>query len=530
MNATYKVLIVDDEEAIRSSIRSCIDWERTGFSIVADASNAHDALRLVDELSIDLVITDIVMPNMDGLDFTQMLKERYPQLPCIVISGFDNFEFAQRAIELRVIGYLLKPIVASKLESLLASSKAILQQNEGMAQERNRNYLNRITAHRTHSPQDPAEPADGNYYLMLVSSLPAVCVDSPSAWLERTAKSLLKQNKITAHYVTAYDIPRYPGIYGIMLHCNNLSVQSYYHLADQLAQQINTISPDNPYKAPCHIGVAYPFPTTRSIHPAFKQALKNLRMCPFFKADIYTETALARKMSTEFKDYLASSSESIRLLMQNRKFNDTKKFINNLLNDKNAEQFTLSSANSLISLMTSQLSLLIALYDFSDLAQEVEALQSPVYLLNFHTISQWRDDILRIVDRIELCFSQHNQDDLVIRVQKYLADNYASDWDLSELAALFYVNSSYLSHIFKKKTGKTISAYIEDLRIQNACVLLRTTNISIGDIAAAVGYSDPNYFAKRFRKKIKKSPVAYRKAPSDDAILLSNDTDSIDYE
>jgi YesN/AraC family two-component response regulator len=219
-------------------------------------------------------------------------------------------------------------------------------------------------------------------------------------------------------------------------------------------------------------------------------------------------------MSTEFKDYLASSSESIRLLMQNRKFNDTKKFINNLLNDKNAEQFTLSSANSLISLMTSQLSLLIALYDFSDLAQEVEALQSPVYLLNFHNISQWRDDILRIVDRIELCFSQHNQDDLVIRVQKYLADNYASDWDLSELAALFYVNSSYLSHIFKKKTGKTISAYIEDLRIQNACVLLRTTNISIGDIAAAVGYSDPNYFAKRFRKKIKNLPSHIEKPPA----------------
>lgn len=248
-------------------------------------------------------------------------------------------------------------------------------------------------------------------------------------------------------------------------------------------------------------------------------------MIPFLHSDIYTETALARKTPAEFNDRLASSSESIRLLMQNRKFADAKKYVSLLLRNENAGFFTPSSANGLISLMSSQLSLLIALYDFSDLAQEVEALQSPVYLLNFHNIAQWREDILRIIDRIELCFSQHNQDDLVHRVQKYLANNFASDWDLTELAALFYVNSSYLSHIFKKKTGKTISAYIEDLRIHNACTLLLTTDLSISDIAAAVGYSDPNYFAKRFRKKTKMSPVTYRKTPIADVHLSLSDSD-----
>ncbi|MBE6960751.1 MAG: response regulator [Ruminococcaceae bacterium] len=530
MSTVYKVLIVDDEASIRSSIRGCIDWEQTGFVIAAEADNAQDALRLVDELAIDLVISDIVMPDIDGLNFTQLLKQQHPRLPCILISGFDSFEYAQRALELRVVGYLLKPIVASKLEALLASCKEILQQNEALLQERNRHQLNRITAHRTHSAQNAPDLIDGNYYLMLISSLPAVCKNSPVDWLESALKRLLAQNKIQAHSITAYDIPRYPGIYGIMLHCSALSIQSYYHLANLLAAQINNVSPDNPFQTPCYIGVAYPCSSAKSVHPAFKQAIKNLRMIPFLNADIYTETALARKTPTEFADYLASSSESIRLLMQNRKFADAKKYINLLLCNENAGHFTPSSANSLISLMSSQLSLLIALYDFSDLAQEVEALQSPVYLLNFHNISQWRNDILRIVDHIEQCFSQHNQDDLVHRVRKYLADNYASDWDLTELAALFYVNSSYLSHIFKKKTGKTISAYIEDLRIQNACTLLLTTDVSIGDIAAAVGYSDPNYFAKRFRKKVKKSPVAYRKSPDTSGNLSPDDFDDTDAE
>lgn len=524
MSTLYKVLLVDDEASIRSSIRSCIDWEQAGFTIVAEASNAQDAIRLVDEFAVDLVITDIVMPNIDGLNFTQLLREQHPQLPCILISGFDNFEYAQRALELRVLGYLLKPIVASKLSALLASCREILQQNDALLQERNRNFLNRITAHRTHSAQASDDPIDGNYYLILISSLPAICKDSPVEWLENTIKKLLSQHRIDAHAITAYDIPRYPGIYSIMLHCSNLSIQTYYHLARLLAEQVNGNQTNNPFKTPCHIGVAYPCSTAKSIHPAFRQALKNLRMVPFLSTDIYTETALARKTPTEFNDQLASSSESIRLLMQNRKFADAKKYINILLSDENSEYFTPSSANSLISLMSSQMSLLIALYDFSDLAQEVEALQSPIYLLNFHDVTQWRNDLLRIIDHIEQCFSQHNQDDLVHRVRKYLADNYATEWDLTELAALFYVNSSYLSHIFKKKTGTTISAYIEELRIQNACTLLATTDISIGDVAASVGYSDPNYFAKRFRKKVKKSPVAYRKSPNANSQLPpSND-------
>lgn len=528
MSTAYKVLIVDDEESVRSSLRSCLDWEKTGFQIIGEASNGTEALRLVNELSVDLVITDILMPEMDGLDFTRLLKERHPSLPCIFISGFDNFEYAQRAIELRILGFLLKPIDPHKLKSLLQSSKKILQQNESQVLERNRNQLNRIVAHHANSGHTQDTFTNGNYYLMLVSSVADPCPVPPVLWLESAVKELLGQQKISAQNVISFDIPRYPGIYGILFHCDNLSVHKYHHFASALSQHIKTSTHNNPFHADCRIGVSYPFSSAKAVHPAFKQTIKNLKMSPFLNSDIYPESVLARKNAPEFKDYLASASESIRVLMQNRKFADVKRYIADLLCDENAVQFTPSSANSLIALISSQLSLLIALYEFTDLSNDVEHLQSPIYLLHFSNIAQWRDDMLRIIDRIELCFLQHNQDDLVIRVQKYLADNYVSDWDLSELAALFYINSSYLSHIFKKKTGKTISAYIEDLRIQNACILLRTTDISIGDIALAVGYSDPNYFAKRFRKKIRKSPVAYRKAPNYDDLLSSVNPDSTD--
>ena len=282
MSAPYKVLLVDDEPSIRSSIRSCIDWEQSGFTVAAEASNAEEALRLIDEIAVDLVITDIVMPNIDGLNFTHILRERHPHLPCILISGFESFEYAQKALELRVVGYLLKPISANKLSVLLASCREILQQSDALLQERNRNFLNRITAHRTHSAQASDASIEGNYCLILISSLPSICQVSPVQWLEDTARQLLSQNRIVTHAVTAYDIPRYPGIYSVLLHCSNLSIQTYYHLARCLAEQINSNQADNPFPAPCHIGVAYPCTNARSIHPAFKQAIKNLRMTPFY--------------------------------------------------------------------------------------------------------------------------------------------------------------------------------------------------------------------------------------------------------
>ena len=512
MSTAYKVLIVDDEESVRSSLRSCLDWEKTDFQIIGEASNGTEALRLVDELSVDLVITDILMPEMDGLNFTELLKERHPSLPCIFISGFDNFEYAQRAIELRVLGFLLKPIDPHKLKSLLQSSKKILQQNESQVLERNRNQLNRVVAHHANSSHTPENFANGNYYLMLVSSVAEPCPASPVLWLESAAKELLAQQKITAQNVISFDVPRYPGIYGILFLCDNLPIHKYHHFASALSVHIKTPAHGNPFRPDCRIGVSYPFSSTKAVYPAFKQTIKNLKMSPFLNSDIYPESVLARKNAPEFKDHLASASESIRLLMQNRKFADAKWYIADLLRDENAVQFTPSSANSLIALISSQLSLLIALYEFTDLSNDVEHLQSPIYLLHFSSMAQWRDDMLRIIEHIESCFAQHNQDDLIRQIQKYLADNYASDWDLSELAALFYINSSYLSHIFKKKTGKTLSMYIEDLRIQNACTLLSNTDLPIGEIAAAVGYSDPNYFAKRFRKKVGTSPASYRKA------------------
>ncbi|MCD8354653.1 MAG: response regulator, partial [Clostridiales bacterium] len=114
----YSILLVDDEEDVLRVILRKLDWENLGFSIVGYAKNGREALELAEDLQPDVVMTDIKMPYMDGLEMGRRIKEICPQVKIVIFSGFDRFEYAQEAIKLEVEEYILKPIDADKLRSV----------------------------------------------------------------------------------------------------------------------------------------------------------------------------------------------------------------------------------------------------------------------------------------------------------------------------------------------------------------------------------------------------------------------------
>ena len=116
---SYRVLLVDDEEDIRVGISRKIDWEGLGYALVGEAENGRDALELAESLQPDVVLTDIKMPFMDGLELCRILTERLPASKFVVFSGFDDFEYAKQAIQMNVSEYILKPINAPELTAVL---------------------------------------------------------------------------------------------------------------------------------------------------------------------------------------------------------------------------------------------------------------------------------------------------------------------------------------------------------------------------------------------------------------------------
>lgn len=119
----YSVMLVDDEEEVIQIIMKKLDWASMGFQIVGYAHNGAEALELAEECQPDVVMTDIKMPYMDGLELSRRLKERYPSIRIIIFSGFDEFEYAKEAVHLEVEEYMLKPINSDELTECLKRVK-----------------------------------------------------------------------------------------------------------------------------------------------------------------------------------------------------------------------------------------------------------------------------------------------------------------------------------------------------------------------------------------------------------------------
>ena len=105
----YKVILVEDEKTVRDSIRKCVDWSTYGFLFIGEAANGEQALEIIRETGCEIVITDIRMPFMDGIELSRILRTLYPSVKIIILSGYMEFQYAQEAIRYGVSEYLLKP-------------------------------------------------------------------------------------------------------------------------------------------------------------------------------------------------------------------------------------------------------------------------------------------------------------------------------------------------------------------------------------------------------------------------------------
>ncbi len=123
----YRVLLVDDEILVRDAIRERIDWNGLGYELAGDCQNGKEAIEFVNKFPVDVVLTDICMPFVDGMELAHYLHDNYPEILVIIFSGFGEFEYAKKAIQYQVSEYLLKPITAIELKEVLIRTKSKLE-------------------------------------------------------------------------------------------------------------------------------------------------------------------------------------------------------------------------------------------------------------------------------------------------------------------------------------------------------------------------------------------------------------------
>jgi two-component system, response regulator YesN len=531
----YKLLIVDDEVEVRKGIIKKVQWEELGYEIVAEGENGKEALELFEKTLPDVVLTDIKMPFMDGLELSRVIKEKYPTTRIIVMTGFDEFEFAHKAIKLNVSEYLLRPISAQELTNILIKVKN--QMDEEIAEKENvealREYYRksipilreRFLASLVTSAieKEEIEEKAKSYGLNLTGqnfmvSVVSINETEDSSRATDESKSLLKFAvlNIVEEAVRKYHLGT------VFLDGENVVIITVSQERDRESVSTNTLSAleevkmtvEKFLKTTVTIGAGNVCEEISLVRYSYENAIAALDYRIFMGRNkiIWIEdiepTSANKLVFDESKERALSSSIKVGTAEEASTAID--KFFEEIINSK------ASFKDFQIYIMEMLTTILKAARDSNVDIDDIFGANYNLFidlhgLRNIQEAQRWFKDISA---RIKEYIVQGRQDSyqlLVEEAKDYVRENYSnSEITINAVCSALHISPAYFSFIFKKETKTTFINYLTNYRMEAAKELLRTTSLKTFEIAEKVGYAEPNYFSYSFKKKFGVSPSEYR--------------------
>ncbi len=501
-----EILIVDDETIERKGIRMLLKREKIEANI-REASNGVKALEMLEEAPADLLLTDIKMPFMNGLELTSICGEKYPSMKMVIFSGYGEFEYARKAMKSGVNNYILKPVDPEEFHKTMAE---VLKEMEEEAMEYQRKEKNEdfIREHILLSL------LYGNYRSLedgFMSLLPQGFIQGLTQMMLISfqhdffgIKALEFDKELSLRMEEDYIYLNLDPQSAVLLFEEKLDDPK--EVAKQIAGAIDRL-----YQEKCYIAVSEPLPGGEDNFKALASSLEVMEQLmenrfyllddPVFMAgeepetadfnDIDSDTLMKQiKQDIHLKDMVGLREHYKKLCEKYRKntgfsqvyvkfvFSNLMKEIYDTLPKVNQERLTEDVDR---------------LYKTTDFAEVMNILDRGISLLekNFAVNPQ----------------TAHRE---IETVKQYIYEHYDQELSTEILAEQVYLAPSYLSHIFKKETGQNLSKFIKALRMEKAKQMLEESHNKIVNISYAVGYPNVSYFCKSFREYFGVSPQKYR--------------------
>lgn len=523
-----KVLIIDDEYLERNLLKGCIDWNTLGMEIVSEASNAEEGFKLIDELKPDVVFTDIKMPGIDGIKFSESILQKYPAIKIVVLTGYNDFNYAQKSVKIGISDFLLKPIdedevlnTASKLKAVIESERKEKEEFEELKRQLYDNlpylrerFLNELISGNLDDNliKEKLEFFD----ITLNGSIYQVAALEIINSNDVNEESRLIQNFKVTNYVKNY----FKDLKGIIVFAdsmnriiilNNDEKLDLYKICIRLK---NKIIKD--VDCTVNIGIGNIKGEISDIKISYIEAIDalNYRIAVgnnnviHYRDVQFTESKTGldtNHMFNELRFYLKSGLETDAM-------NIVKDVFSNIdLKSENAIKLIHVTALNIISICFS-VSLELK-ENFDDIyLSEVESYNN---IINIETLPDMIEYISTIVKSTIKAVNKEqisNINNLIDNVKKFIEENISdSNLSLSYVAKHFYLNPSYLSRTFKKETGINFIEYLTNKRMEKAINLIKEKNMKSFEIANAVGIQDPNYFSSCFKKYTGLNVSEYKK-------------------
>ena len=536
-----KVLIADDEQLICRMLTKMIDWEKEGLELLDCVYNGRDVLDAIENKRPDIVITDICMPCMDGLQIVEKAKEKGIHIDFIIMSGYKNFEYAHTALNLGVKHYLLKPINKNELNEILrrivAERKTICESEERIERLvekanngtkkirkhflnnviRNNRYTRSLMEDGKENEELNEEPLNCEFqqdsFIALFTKIDAENPNYDMKSLLDEVNYLIEKNLqlYDWEYINSYvnsgviTIINYPKAEYIELEavCEKLFSQCRLEM-DKFSGFYVTLGVGETKERISEVQDSIR-ESVEAIQCRLKKGVNRLIMPEELK---YREIKIADIFTENDRNNLAKTIESLDYNAYNQYFMEMYTRI------KEYPKYSPTVIFELIDQLKEQI---IEIWNENDIDETIcnEFEKEIQYVMDFNI----KEDMMiySVSEDIRIYFTRvyqenQNKSKMPIRIaKKYIQENFDSPITLEEVAEAISLSPAYLSTLFKKEIGIKFSDYLISCRMEKAKQLLKESGESMQIIAEQVGYSDAKYFSKTFFKTVGLKPSEYRK-------------------
>ncbi|MCA0755819.1 response regulator [Paenibacillus sp. N4] len=523
-----KLLIADDDEQIRSGMEEGIDWAALDIKQVVTASNGLEALQRFTELMPEIVVTDVRMPGMDGLELLKRIKEIRPETRVVILSGYNDFEYLKKAIQLDAVDYEMKPIRVRNLIALIQQIKEDIIRERATEQEFHK-YLASYKANfademLTGSLTDRLVILEGlQQYFGFDASESLICITveldgnwkSDSALTKSATDAVLRLFQSGDLAERGICLSSKGGKMVFLVQAKTNSFLYYTQFANEVAGLLRDWNRET--KSVCRssfsAGISSPGSAAEfeRLHREANLALSRRVYAGLSSVHIYdSSTTIHDKAivglldNSGFFSQLSRGELAAAALTVSHEFDRIK-------------QEHMYARKSLSSYSCSLLQMLkvTARNIPSDV---IERIQERIEFIEVHEefllFDEFRESVVSVFEETAARLSK-GLSPLMIRADEFIRKSFTSELTVETLAEYVGKTPNYFSHLFKREFGISFKEYINRLRIAKAKELILSTNDLIYEISEQVGFSDYTYFTQVFKKLEGYSPAVLRKQRQD---------------
>lgn len=523
----YKALIVDDEPIIMEGLKHVIQWESFGVEIAATVSDAYEALSFLQKQPVDIVITDIRMPEMDGLQLVQEIRDRKLGTKIIILSGYGDFAYVKKAAVLGIENYLLKPIDEQELSMTIQHTVEKLANDRKMEfwQRKNDRILREnilfrwLTGNITESElKDRAGFLGINlsravYLVCIIHILRPKCAgESQLSHLSFAVQNISAELLENCHNSIVFN-----GISGdtVVIFSDDDAGFQRDDLDGRLKKVVGSLRSSLDIHTVVTVGSKEKGYLSATVSYKLAYQLQNYRILhPADTVIWYDEIRRAcRRADSAVKiDY-----RELKSAMYQKDTAAVQRFLDDIY-DEISKAGDLSP-ESVKCLVIEILYHIFSTLDVRGIANDFEGKDGDGLLdvLNRDTLPElfkWLKE-LTAAYICEMQSSGKKLSPVIGSVLNYVKRHYGEDLSLKTLSENYHINAAYLGQLFKRETGELFSAYLNRYRMEKAKEMLRATPWKESEIASRVGYTNVNYFSNLFKKVVGIYPSDYRVADAE---------------